>query len=256
MTSRYLPPEAWPRGRRTTPPAFLLPGQLQTQFRLPLQAPQHPRRHRENPLGNTKAGASFNVRRSGHAFEKPSQSSAVTPHSRRKMWATFHHGILNKWRQEAAQDLTRTPSSARSVLGTWLLHLAVLTSLPPSLGSASLAASTGRPRAPAVNLHPRHNTQSRSAVPRRLPGIPWPHLRSARGAAETYGRLAAAPASACKCSSRRRPRGPGPPPPSPRPGRRPCCRRGWGAAFALAQEAPEPADPRANRARARGEKRK
>lgn len=126
------------------------------------------------------------------------------------------------------------PSSGRSVLCTWLLHLAVLTSLPPSPASASLAASTARPRAPAVfNLHPRDNTQPRSAVPRRLPGIPWPHLRSARRAAETRGRLAAAPASACKCSSRRRPRGPSPPPPSPRPGRRPCCRRGWGAALGL-----------------------
>ena len=75
--------------------------------------------------------------------------------------------------------------------------------------------------------------ESPSPSPRHLPGIPWPHLRTARGAAEACGRLVSGPASACRSSSRRRPRGPGPPPPSPRPGRRPCYL--WGRAQRWAQ---------------------
>lgn len=48
------------------------------------------------PLVAQSPGASFNVRNNRHAFEKPNQPSAVTPHSGRKIGATFHPTILNQ----------------------------------------------------------------------------------------------------------------------------------------------------------------
>lgn len=240
MTSRYLRSEAGPNpGRDTLLKRSFFQGRCKHHFTYRCRRRKPQATVAAIPLVTKRPGASFNLRGNRHAFEKPNQSLAVTPHSGKKICATSQDFEQSggKWRLKTLP----TPDQADELPSApVLLDLALLTNLPLGLPpparllSRRARESHGRLQSSThtlgVTLRPRLPSPATCGTPLQ------PHLRSARGAAEVRGRLAAGPASACKRSSRRRPRGPGPPPPSPRVGRGPCC--SWGAALGLAGEAP------------------